>query len=115
MGHGTRITADVGHGAWIVRVAGPLDAAGVTQLAFTLGRLLRTGTADLVVDLRGATGEADELLAQTQARAKAAGLGFALVEPEDADEDAALARAALSSRRRRGPTALTPEQVLAAA
>lgn len=115
VGETTSITADVGHGAWVVRVCGPLDSAAVARLTFTLSRLMGLGSNDLVVDLRRAEGSAEEVLAQAAARAAAAGLGFATVAPDEADERPALLRARMRSHRRHGRTALTPEEVRTAA
>jgi GH25 family lysozyme M1 (1,4-beta-N-acetylmuramidase) len=115
MGEGTRITADMAHGAWIVRVSGKVDATARAQLAFTLSRLLRLGNRDLVVDVRQADGSIDDMVEQTAARAEAAGVGFATIDAGEGGDHAALVRAHAASRLRHRPTALTPDEVRVAA
>ena len=125
----TTINADCQHGAWLLRVGGPLDAHGVLRLCASMSRLTHVGTHDIVVDLQPATEADPDALAALGSAARLverAGLGFALLAPggrvreavlaagldAEVDERAALERAAATSHRRRRPTSATAEQLV---
>ena len=126
-----KITADIDHGAWLVRVRGDLDEAAAAEFASALARLARPGTHDVIADLRWADSidpATLRSLAMAGRRAQTAGVGFAAIVRADLRHEAeavgiavaatdreAIATAAQSSHRRRGRTALTLEQVVAAA
>lgn len=94
MGAETTITADFHHGAWVVRVAGALDAHGVLRVCSSLRRLTLAGTHEVVVDLHAisdADPDALAALASAGRIAERSGLGFAVVAPAGAARDAVAA------------------------
>lgn len=125
------ITADIDHGAWIVRARGALDEPAAVELASSLARLARLGTHDVIADLRWADSVEPAVLrtlAMSNRLAQTSRVGYAVIVPEPlrAEAEAAglpvaatdregIALAAVASHRTRGRTALTPEQVSTAA